>query len=353
MIRVLTVDDSPTARQIISDILSSDPQIEVVGLAKNGSEAVERTKELRPDLVTMDVHMPRMNGFEATKEIMIESPTPIVIVSASTLVHEVAAGMQALKAGALTLLLKPPGPGSPDFDRAANELIETVKAMADVKVVRHRRRSETTVTAPTKQPELAKRISTAFRVVAIAASTGGPPALSCVLGSLPQDFPVPIVLVQHIASGFDVGFARWLDSVVPLSVKISQDGEYLKPGVVYVAGQDHHLGVTRGGRIALSDDPPVGGFRPAATSLFDSVAQAFGENVIAMILTGMGRDGVEGLRSVKQAGGISIAQDEATSVVYGMPGVAVKEGLAGAVLPIEQMSKHLLHLVTRDSKRTK
>ncbi len=345
MLQVLIVDDSASARELLIQILSSDPQIEIVGVAKNGQEAVAFAKKHRPDIITMDIHMPVMNGFEATKEIMIECPTPIVIVSASTAVNEVEWAMQSLRAGALTLQLKPAGPDSPDFDRDARELIESVKAMAEVRVMRHRRRIE----APQPIPEASSHISAQSgpRAVAIAASTGGPPALHQLLGELPRDFPLPILLVQHIADGFVEGFAAWLHASVALTVKIAEAQEVLQPGTVYVAPQAKHLGASLGGRVLLSDDPAIGGFRPSATYLFESCAQAFRDKVVGIVLTGMGRDGVDGLRTLHGLGGHTIAQDKATSVIFGMPGVAVAEGLADAVVPIGRMASHLLNLVTR------
>ena len=345
MLKLLIVDDSAIARELLTQILGSDPEIEIVGVAKNGKEAVEFAKQHRPDIITMDIHMPVMNGFEATKEIMIECPTPIVIVSASTAVNEVEWAMQSLRAGALTLQLKPPGPGSPDFDREARELIESVKAMAEVRVMRHRRQIEN----PKPIQEVNARASTqsGLRAVAIAASTGGPPALLQLLGELPSDFPLPVLLVQHIADGFVEGFAAWLHASVTLTVKIAEAHEVLQPGTVYVAPQGKHLGASLGGRVLLSDAPAIGGFRPSATYLFESCAQAFREKVVGIVLTGMGRDGADGLRTLHELGGLTIAQDEATSVVFGMPGVVVAEKLADDVVPIGRMAYHLLNLVTR------
>lgn len=350
MIRVLITDDSAVAREVLREIINNDPEMEVVGEAKNGREGVDMAMELKPDVITMDIHMPVMDGFEATKEIMIEMPTPIVIVSASTMVHEVEAGMKALRAGALTLLLKPAGPNSVDFDKECQEVVSIVKAMSDVKVVRHRRRP------PGEAEQIAKPIVESIRdtgapvapgmnVVAIASSTGGPPALSTLLGGLPADFPVPILVVQHIADGFVEGFAKWLNSVVPPTVKLAENNEMTSPGIVYIAPQDQHLGVTRGGRIQLSRDEAISGFRPSGTYLFRSVAEAFRDKSVAMILTGMGRDGVDGIREIHRAGGMTIAQDEETCIVFGMPRVAIAEGLANAVLPIGEMAKHLLNLV--------
>ena len=347
MFYVLVVDDSATSRELLTQILNRDPEIVVVGVARDGREALRLAQELRPDVITMDIHMPKMDGFEATKEIMIAAPTPTVIVSASTRVHEVETGMQALRVGALTMLLKPPGPESPGFDRAAKELIDTVKTMADVKVVRHLRRPMRP--GPTPPPKRERQAPTRFRAVAVAASTGGPPALNRLLGALPDTFPVPVLVVQHIARGFVEGFAKWLDSNIPMRVKIGEDDEALLPGVVYVAPQDRHLGVRPRGRVTLSDDPPIDGFRPAGTYLFQSVAQTFGRQAVALILTGMGRDGVDGLRLVQDTGGLTVAQDEQSSVVFGMPGAAVAENLTDAVLPIDRMAKYLSDLLARGS----
>ena len=344
MLRVLIVDDSPTARGLLAGILGSDPDIQIVGEAANGAEAVQQTKALRPDLVTMDVHMPHMDGYGATKEIMIHMPTPIVIVSASLGARDVAATMQALAAGALTVLEKPAGAGSPHFEAQARQLIATVKAMADVKVVRHHRANKSIEPIPSPVlPRISSRVARA-RIIAIAASTGGPAALQTILSQLPAKLPVPIVVVQHISRGFITGLATWLGSVCKLDVRVARDGQPLVPGTVYLAPEDKHLGVRGRTGIARMDEPPVGGFRPAGTVLFESVAQSFGSDMVAVILTGMGEDGVRGLRAVREASGTVIAQDEATSVVFGMPGVAIAQGLADDVLPIEAIATRLLEL---------
>lgn len=340
MIRVLIVEDSPTSRALLAAILRSDPEIEVVGEAVDGVEGVRMAKALRPDLLTMDVEMPRLNGLEATREIMISAPTPIVIVTANTRRGEAEASMAMLRTGALDVLEKPVSPASPEFDAMARRLIWTVKAMAQVKVIRHWRaasRSDLDRPASTEH--------TRGRVVAVAASTGGPAALHRLLCDLPGDFPAPILAVQHIATGFIDGFANWLNSASAFRVKPAQDREPLVPGTVYLAPDDRQLGVSGRGLIALSDAPAVGGFRPSATHLFESVARDFGASALAVILTGMGEDGVAGLRSVRQAGGRVIAQDERTSVVYGMPGAAVEAGLADAVLPIEAIAARLIAMV--------
>jgi two-component system, chemotaxis family, protein-glutamate methylesterase/glutaminase len=341
MIRVLIVDDSPTARALLSAILGSDPELTVVGEAADGIQALELTRKLRPDVITMDIRMPRMDGFEATKEIMIETPTPIVVVTSSRAVQEVDMSMHALRAGALAIVAKPAGPGSAGFDAEAQQLIAQVKMMAQVKVVRHWRPA---VAAQRPAPPPTARFG-GTRVIAMASSTGGPAALECLLTRLPGDFAVPILVVQHISRGFVKGLADWLNKSGPLQVKVAADGEALKKRTVYVAPDDCHLGVTAPGQIALSSAAAVGGFRPSATPLFESVAHAFGAAATALILTGMGEDGVVGLRAVRKAGGRVLAQDEKTCVVFGMPGVAVAAGLVDEVLPIEAMAGRLVELV--------
>jgi len=348
MIRVLVVDDSPTARNLLVEILQADPDIEVAGVAGNGREGVEQALALQPDLVTMDIQMPVMNGFEATKEIMIESPTPIVIVSSSTRVAEVEVSMKALRAGALTLIRKPPGPGSDGFSSAQHELISKVKALSGLKVVRHRRES---IASPAVAPTAVSGLAPAdnpYRAIAIACSTGGPPALHAVLAPLPANFPAPVFVVQHIAQGFVQGFAKWLDSVTPMRVKLAEDRELSQAGVIYIAPEDVHLGVSGSGRIILSDAAPLGGFRPAADFLFQSVASAFGKHSISAILTGMGCDGASGMYGLHQAGAMTIAQDEKTSVVYGMPRATIEKGAARQVLPLQEIGAAIIKLVTKE-----
>ncbi|MBI3767062.1 MAG: chemotaxis-specific protein-glutamate methyltransferase CheB [Deltaproteobacteria bacterium] len=334
MLRVLVVDDSPTVRALLADILQGDPEITVVGEARDGVEAVEMAKRFSPQLVTMDVHMPRMDGLEATKAIMLEAPTRIIIVTASLDEHEVATSLQALRAGALCVLRKPPGPAAPGHASESRQLLETVRAMAEVKVPGHTRAAEP---AP---------VNGGTRVVALAASTGGPGALHRILSELPCDFGVPVLAVQHMSRGFIPGLVSWLNAGTALRVKIAEAGEALAPGVVYLAPDGRHLGVGRGVRVTLSDEAPVRGFRPAASYLFESVAHAFGFGVVAAILTGMGDDGVVGLGAVRRAGGYVLAQDEPSSVVFGMPGAAVAAGVVDEVLPLRDVSERLLALLT-------
>jgi two-component system chemotaxis response regulator CheB len=339
MIDVLVVDDSPTARTLIAEVLRADPGIRVVGQARDGVEAVALTQQLRPHVITMDLRMPRMDGFEATKEIMMTAPTPIIIVTASMARREVEVAMHALRAGAVYVMPKPAGPASPDFDRWAGQFVTLVKAMAEVKVIRHWRPRP----APAGRP--AGRPPTRAPLVAVAASTGGPAALERLFGDLPGDFPAPLLVVQHITRGFTAGLADWLNTVCDLHVKVAEHGEAPAPRTVHLAPDDRHLGVGGDGRIALSAAAPVGGFRPSGTFLFESVARAHGPAAVAVILTGMGEDGLAGLRAVRRAGGRILAQDERSSVVFGMPGAAVAAGLPDFVGPPEGIASQLLQMV--------
>ena len=357
MFRVLVTDDSATARVMLVSIFAADPDLNVVGEARNGLEAVTLTQKLRPDVITMDLHMPLMDGFAATKEIMITAPTPIVIATGSTLASEVATAMHALRAGALAVLRKPPAPGAPDHVEAVQKLVATVKAMAQVKVVRHWRSASSprgagslppvgVAAAVSDEGQESRDKGRKVRAVAIATSTGGPAALQDLLAALPGDFSAPILVVQHITRGFTQGLSAWLNTVCSLQVKVAEHGERLAPHTVYVAPDDRHLGVSNMPAVVLSAAAPVNGFRPSGTYLFESAAKAFGPSVAALILTGMGDDGVVGLRAVRQAGGRIIAQDEESSVVFGMPGAAVAAGLTDQVLPLDQIAARLVQLVS-------
>lgn len=344
MIRVLIAEDSITLQQLLIWTLNADPDITVVGVAKDGREAVAMTRDLKPDVITMDINMPVMNGFEATRQIMSEQPTPIIIVTASIDVREVSSAMTALQAGALALLEKPASTDRAAFNSGAKQLIRHVKAMAGMKLVRQRPngRALQQTEAPLDRLPMAGK---PFKIIAVAASTGGPAALSKMLGQLPKSFPLPVLVVQHIAPGFINGFVEWLDSQVTIAVKVAAEGERLLPGTAYLAPEDWHLGVTGNQRIALSCAPPLAGFRPSASHLFESVSLAFKEQALGVIMTGMGNDGLDGARVLCAAGGTLIAQDEASSVVYGMPRAVQEAGLAQLSLPLSQIAPALLRLV--------
>jgi two-component system chemotaxis response regulator CheB len=339
MIRVVVAEDSRTVRELLVSILESSPDLRVVGQASNGAEAVALAERLRPDLVTMDIHMPVMDGFEATRQIMARVPTPILIVSSAASPGDVELSLQATRLGALMVLPKPGAPGSPRFEREARELVSMARAMAGVKVVRQRPAPSARV--PASLPPEPRFPVPHPRVVAMVSSTGGPAALQQVLGELPAAFPWPVLVVQHIAHGFTGALAHWLDGGCPLRVKVAEAGERLLPGVVYVAPDDRHLGAHPDATALLSAAEAVRGFRPSGTFLFDSVARSFGAAAVGVILTGMGNDGVEGLRRLHAAGAQVIAQDEASSVVYGMPREAVLAGVATEVLALDRIGPRL------------
>lgn len=353
MIRVLVTDDSATSRLMLAEILRRDPQIEIVGEACDGLEAVRMVQELKPDLVTMDVYMPKMDGFQATKEIMITAPAPIVIVTGHRDVKEVEKAMASLRAGALAVLQKPRGPSSPEFEESSQRLIAAVKTMSQVRVVRHWR-TQSSNGAPAPQPPrtLPNNVALSTGIVTIVASTGGPAALEVVLSEFPKSFPWPILVVQHISLGFTDGLVQWLGQSSKLRVNVATSGDVVKAGNVYFAPEGQQMGIHRDGRVMLSNSDPIGGFRPSGTFLFQSAAAAYGSSTIAIIMTGMGDDGVAGLRAVRSAGGRVIAQDAQSCVVYGMPAVAAASGCVDAVVPLDNIAQRVIDWVAKPSLRT-
>jgi two-component system chemotaxis response regulator CheB len=346
LIRVLVVEDSAVARSFLLHILGSDPEIQVVGTAEDGEEALAAVERTRPDVITMDVHMPKMNGFDATRRIMETRPTPIVIVSGVPDVTETAKAFRAVEAGALAVLPRPAGIGHPDHEAAAADLVRTVKLMAEVKVVRRRaqRRSQDLI-PEISLPGDVRAPAASIAVVAVGASTGGPPVLQSILSILPESFPVPVLIVQHIAPGFTGGFVEWLAQSSNLPVRIAEQGEHVLAGHSYVAPDGLHMKVGPGGQILLSNEEPENGLRPSVSTLFRSVAKTYGANAVGVLLTGMGKDGARELRLMKEQGGITIAQDRASSVVHGMPGEAINLGAATYVLSPEKIAAALTSLV--------
>jgi two-component system chemotaxis response regulator CheB len=351
MIRCLVADDARTFRAVMRHILSSAPGVEVVGEACDGREAVALARTLRPDVVTMDVRMPHLDGLAALEEIMRVAPTPVIVVSGEG-PGDAQLSFRALQLGAIDVLAKPRDPGTPRFDRQAEAIRQAVRAVAGLVLV-GRRRPIPPRPAPGAAPREARRPAAvapgalpaaAPAVVAVAASTGGPAALASILAQLPVDLPTPVLVAQHIAAGFELGFAKWLATTTRLAVRIAVDGEPLAPATVYVAPEDRHLGVSRG-RIHLSDDPPIHGFRPSGTHLFASVAREHGARAAGFVLSGMGSDGAAGLARVRAAGGYTAAQSASSSVVFGMPRVALESGAAAHELDLEEIPRVILRLV--------
>lgn len=327
-VKVLVVEDSLVVRELIVHILGGDPGIKVIGRALSGEEAIDAARRLRPDLITMDVNLPGINGYEATRRIMETCPAPIIIVSASYDPQDLDKMFKMVEAGALTFLPPPLGPGNPEFQARAAELISTVKLMAEIKVVRRWPKS------PANPPPNMKvnRPPQKIEIVALGASTGGPPVLKTILEGLGPGFPAPLLMVQHMAPGFITGLADWLRQSTRFPVQVAQNLEMVLPGHAYLAPDNFHMAVDRFGRIELSAAPPVNGMRPAIAPLFRAVAAGYGPNAAGILLTGMGDDGAAELGLLKDRGGITVAQDKESSVVHGIPGEAIRLGAAMYVL---------------------
>jgi len=349
MIRVLIVDDSPTLRQVLQAVLESDPAIKVIGMAANGREGVQKTIELKPDLVTMDVQMPIMDGMEATRLIMERQPTPIIVVSALTDDPDLSVSFNAIRAGALQVLEKPIGPLSGILPPQSAALIMAVKLMSEVRVIRRRFSSTLAVSAAHANAPVMPHTAQ-LDLVAIGASTGGPAALNTILKALPADFAVPVVIVQHISTGFTEGLVNWLQRECLLKLRIVVDRQVVTTGEVYFAPDDRHLVFSATGVLGLTAAPPVNHVRPSVSVLFDTAAAWYRSAVIGVLLTGMGEDGAWGLKKIHERGGLTIAQDEATSVVYGMPKVAAELGAVDHVLPVGEIAPFLVRSTRRASQ---
>ncbi len=345
MIRVLIVDDSTVLRQSTRFILESDAEIQVVGEASNGVDAITMVEQLCPNVVTMDIRMPKMGGLDAIREIMVAHPVPIVVVTGVDLDQEADLSTQATRLGAVSVVKRPTGMSAQGYQQFAGKLIERVKLMSAVKVIRRMKMSA--AVSPSDLLAGAKALpAQKIGIIAIGSSTGGPAALHKILSALPSDLPVPIVIVQHISFGFVEGLASWLNDASPLKVQVGRAGEKIAPGHAYIAPDDRHMLVDGVGHIALSPAAPMGGHRPAVTPLFESAARAFGGAAVGVILTGMGADGAVGMKTLRDAGAITLAQDEASCVVFGMPKEAMALGAVQRVAPLENIARILQELVT-------
>jgi len=337
MIKVLIVDDSKLARLVLMKVLTADPEIRVIGTAANGEEALRFLEKPPrgeiPDVVTMDMMMPGMDGFEATRKIMETHPLPIVITTSSYKPQEVEKMFRAIEAGAVTILEKPGAVAHREFAAACKEFSDTVKVMAGVKVVRRWPRDKKKTPRPAATPIIHSNHS----VLAMGASTGGTGAFQQILTQLPGELPAPIMMVQHIAGEFIPGMIQWLEKTTGFPVHLARAGEKIQAGHVYIAPDDFHMGVMPGGDIELSRSEKEEGVRPSVSYLFRSVARVYGKKAIGVLLTGMGRDGGQGLKVLRDAGALTIAQDESTSTVFGMPAEAIKLGGAQYILPLKEI----------------
>ncbi len=347
MIKILITDDSDTIAALLKTIFEKEPDMRVIGLARNGRQAVEMSRELRPDIITMDIRMPVMDGFETTRKIMSETPTPIVVVS-SSVDDELQICFRAIEEGALAVIEKPRAVNLKGFQTIGRKLVETVRAMAGVKVVRRYIRQ---YGAPVEiQPTVPDLSGTPFEIVATGCSTGGPQALQTILSGLPAGFPTPVAVVQHMSQGFLLGMVEWLQKITPLKLKLAEDGEILQSATVYFAPEDRHLTLKRsaeGLASRLTGDPPVGQFRPSATTLFQSTAHVCGRNAIGLLLSGMGDDGATGLLEMRRAGAHTVIQDKESSVVFGMPGSALALNAVDKVVELNGIALYLKGLVHR------
>ncbi|HAM52747.1 MAG TPA: chemotaxis response regulator protein-glutamate methylesterase [Nitrospiraceae bacterium] len=333
-IRVLIVDDSCLAQELISSVLSVDKQIQIVGQATNGREAIEKTRGLKPDIVLMDIEMPVMNGIEAIEHIMATNAVPILVVTAQSDAHT---AYTAISKGALDLIPKP------DVNlNSSHEFIRKVKLLSEIKVITHIKGKQA-LNIPLRPMALDKHSD---RIIAIASSTGGPRALLTIFSTLPGDLPCPIVVAQHIPDGFAKGLADWFSRSSQLHLKLAEQGESLQAGVIYISPSESNMEVNSAKRISLVERDPGDIYRPSCDILLSSAARIYGNKSIGIILTGMGHDGTAGIKNIYKAGGLTIAQDETTSSIFGMNKVAIESGCISKILTIDEIAIEVLRILS-------
>lgn len=340
-VKVLVVDDSPLIRQLIVEALEKDPDVQVVGTAENGKQAIEQAAALRPQVITMDVDMPVMDGLTATERIMADYPTPILVLTADPRNQAPELTHRALAVGALALRVKPAA------EAEMANLAREVKLLATIRVIRHVRGVKKTTSSPSNPgiPVVAQPFaSSALGVICIASSTGGPQVVQKLLAELPADFPVPLAIVQHINAAFSESLVGWLASSSKLKVKVAKDGDLLTPGTVLLAPADAHLVISTRGKVSVQPGGPKDGHLPSATLLLESAAKTYARRAVGVILTGMGSDGVDGLAAIRTAGGKTVAQNQESSVVFGMPGAAIGRGIVDHVVSGDELAATLIKL---------
>lgn len=340
-IKVMIVDDSDVSRCLLTHIIDSDPELMVLNYANDGESALIQLKYQRPDVITMDIIMPKMDGFETTRQIMEERPVPIIVVTADYNPSQVEKSFKAMYAGALAILPKPYGPEHPKYQEMAKQITDTIKLVANVKLIK-RTSKETTGTHVNSSPkahELAK-----IEAIAIGASLGGPQALGIILSALNSNFPVPIYIVQHIASGFAKGMVEWLNTMTSLTVSLAKDNEIPLPGHVYISPENSRMEISHDHMIVLKD-ASKDKLHPSVAPLFKSMSEAYGPNCAGVMLTGMGKDGAAEMLQMRQKGSFTIAQDEESCVVFGMPKEVINLGGALRVVPLTHIAPLLMELV--------
>ena len=348
MIRVLIVDDSPTSRALLSALLRSDARIEVTAEAADGYAALDFLSRDTVDVILVDINMPGIDGIETTRRIMEGFRIPTIVTSSFLRQNQAQKTFHAFDAGAVAVLEKPAGPGHATHRATASRLVDTVVAMSEVKVVRRRRRKGDEAAPRLRhRPSASSQTGCTFEAVLVGASTGGPQVIQRILSALPADFPVPILVVQHISRDFVDEMARWLNRSSHLSVGVASEAGQAIPGRVYIAPDRRHMGIVPGQKVFLSDSEPENGSRPVVSFLFRSSLTSYPGRAVGILLTGMGSDGARELLNMKDAGSITIAQDQDSSLVFGMPGEAVKINGARYVLPPEQIAQVLLSLTKK------
>ena len=336
MIKVLITDDSSILRMLIKHALKEYNDINIVGEAVNGKQAIQMNKKLKPDIITMDVNMPELNGFLATKEIMKSNPVPIIIISDLMQGEEDTFTFEALDAGAVDVMNKPDMKILKEWSK---KLYSKILELSKEKLNLHQKKL-----SKTKTDILDKNRFNTVEYLGIASSTGGPKALATILKEVPKGLNLKIAIVQHINNGFIQSLASWLNDVCPLNVSIAEKGEYIKAGNVYIAPDDYHLEINKDNTFKLNSKPPIVGFRPSGNPLLQSLADNFAHKSAGLILTGIGNDGLTGITSLKKAGGITLAQDKDSCVVYGMPKAAANANVIDRVLNLYEIASYITDL---------
>ena len=346
MIKVLIVEDSRVVSEYLEYIISQDPKIQVIGNVSNGKQAIDFIKENKPDVITMDIDMPIMDGLEATRIIMSTTPAPIIIVTASRNTRELKISMEALASGALSIIEKPAGIGHHNEKANKDKLLTMIKVLSEVKVITRKPVKEKIPqikrVSDKRQPSLSKFYNK--KIVAIGISSGGPQVLKKIFSKITENFPYPILVVQHITEGFLEGLVNWLSRLLFIPVHIAAEVETILPGHIYFAPDHHHLGISDFKIKLIECENRLGNLCPSVAHLFSSLAKNYGKDTIAMIFTGMGTDGAKELKILRDAGALTIAQDKASSLVHGMPGEAIKLGAAEYIQDTDEIADILLSL---------
>lgn len=336
-VRVMVVEDSPVIQGLLRMIIAADPRLEVCSVCPSGEAAIAALPEVNPDVISMDIRLPGIDGLETTRLIMSRSPKPIVVIADAVEDSSLRISMNALRSGALSVVEKPAGFSHAHHAEIAETICTQLYIMSQVPVIRQR---------PLQRPSMPDRPALRGQgggngrpsIAGVVASTGGPAALARVLGGLPADWPIPVLVVQHMGAAFMPGFAAWLDGIVPMQVGLAVSGQTPMPGQVYIAPGDQHLTLGTDGRLQLMRGVPVNSQRPSGTVLFQSLAQTYGSRALGVLLTGMGEDGADGLLAMRRAGALTVTEDDTTAVVYGMPQAAVKLGASVLSLPLDRIA---------------